>query len=250
MYTKTMTKINFLTSRLLTQAGVKHGWFMRYGGVSEGLFESLNGKKGGGDTDQNVDENSRRTLLALFPAALDTGVGIAHIVHEFKTRVVFTESPGTYKGYDASITNKNNVVLSQTTADCGTVIIASSSGAVVALVHGSWHTLSAKMICDVVAKVKSLSNSEELIAGIGPMICGKCYEFGAEAKQLFDSRYLTPHSDKFLVNLKQMIVEQLSEAGVSQFDDVNICTKEDQRFFSHRNNGAHSGRFITLAHIK
>lgn len=237
--------VEFVSSKLLNNVGIKHGWFMRYGGTSEGLFESLNGKKGNGDTDSNVDENRKRACQAL-------GIeykNLTHIVHEFKTNILETQQSGEHQGFDASISTNNNQVLSQTTADCGTIIISNITGSVASLVHGSWHTLKDKIVHDVIKKVKAQTN-EELLAGLGPMICKNCYEFGAEASTLFDAKYLEACGQKYLVDLKQMIIDQLQESGISKIDDLNICTLEDERFFSHRRSGAQSGRLLTLATVK
>lgn len=243
-----MAQVQYLQSELLLKAGVKHGWFMRYGGVSKGLFESLNGKKGIGDPDENVVENRRRAFNSVIPAQAGiqySNNALAHIVHTFKTNILLAKDGGEFQGYDAGITIKKGLVLSQTTADCGSIIITDTAGSVVALVHGSWHTLSANIICDVIAKIKKHTN-KEIIAGIGPMICSNCYEYGSEAKDLFDAQYITESGAKCLIDLKQIIIDQLHECGVSEIDDLNVCTLEDDRFFSHRKNGANSGRFITL----
>jgi hypothetical protein len=234
--------VQFLSSKLLNSVGVRHGWFMRYGGRSEGLFESLNGKKDTGDSDGNVDENRKR-------ACLELGVkpeGLTHIIHEFKTSILVANQAGEHQGHDASISTRKDQVLSQTTADCGTVIIADNSGSVVAVVHGSWHTLKEEIIRKVITKMKEYTN-KDFRAGIGPMICRNCFEFGPEAAELFESKYLEQHGKKYLVDLKQMIIDQLHESGVTEVDDLNVCTLEDERFFSHRRSGAKSGRFITLA---
>lgn len=279
--------VQYVTAALLSEMGVKHGWFMRQGGVSEGLFASLNGKKGIGDPDANVDENRRRALAVLCHPeqvmAKSKGLSLGsnqtlsrasdeklvYIKHEFKSGILKAKGAGEYENYDAVYSAKKGVVLSQTTADCASVIIADTNHKVVALVHGSWHTLKAELICDVVAKIKQEPGVGELVAGIGPMICKKCYEFGEEAKDLFDATYITlvadrseqneqskilrdAHDDKgddikYLVDLKLMVIDQLKESGITKIDDVNICTKEDVRFFSHRRSGPNSGRMITLA---
>src|SRR5688572_7294563 len=113
-----MPEVQFLKSELLEKNGVKHGWFMRFGGVSEGLFESLNGKKGNGDTDSNVDENRERALSALDQKSNS----LAHIVHEFKDNIELLREPCEYLGADASITDTAAVTLSQTTADCASLV--------------------------------------------------------------------------------------------------------------------------------
>lgn len=264
-----MVEVKYVSSELLNSIGIKHGWFMRYGGVSEGLFASLNGKKGSGDTDKNVNENRRRALRVLTTSEAGTwSVGTAHIIHEFRTNILRAEELGDFRFYDDSFTEKQGLVLSQTTADCASIIIGDTNKKVVSLIHGSWHTLNANIICDTVAKLKSISGVGELVAGIGPMICKNCYEFGPEAKELFNFIYLTPvfrhsrvdgnpvqtnsaHStqNKYLVDLKQMVINQLNESGIAKIDDLNICTKEDERFFSHRRDGASSGRMITLTSL-
>lgn len=238
-----MQPVQYIQSKLLSAAGVRHGWFLRHGGVSSGEYKSLNGKKGMADSDDNVEENRRRAVKKL------TGnehTPYAHIIHNFKTNILHATEAGEFQHYDASITTTKNLILSQTTADCGTVIIADTVASVIALVHGSWHTVSANIICDVVAKIKE-HTTHDLIAALGPMACEKCYEFGPEAVDIFDEQYLTHVNGKYLVHLRAIIKDQLASSGVSRVDDIGICTIESLDFFSARRNGAKSGRFITLA---
>ena len=254
-----MKQVQYLHSKLLDSAGIKHGWFMRSGGVSGGLFESLNGKKGTGDSNKNVDENRHRALGVLCHPELDPtsdcnkesclrrNDNLVHIIHEFKTNILNAEKAGEYEFYDGSYTTKASALLSQTTADCASVILADTNAKVAAVVHGSWHTLNANIIYELVAKIKQIPGTGEIIAGIGPMICKNCYEFGSEAKDLFNNTYLAASGDKYLVDLKQMVIDQLELSGVTEIDDLDVCTLEDARFFSHRRSGANSGRMITLA---
>lgn len=242
-----MNKVEYVCSKLLADSGVTHGWFTRSGGVSKELFESLNGKMGNGDKKSHVDENRRRALAALV-ANNDSHSDLAHIAHSFETAILEAVQPGEFAGYDASFTARKDVVLSQATADCGTVIVASTDGGIVSLIHCSWHTLKDEIICKTIAELTRHANSS-FAAGIGPMICRACYEFGPEAADLFEAKYLSKYGNKYLVDLKSMIFDQLKLAGISQIDDLNICTKEDERFFSHRRGGSNSGRFITLAGI-
>jgi YfiH family protein len=233
---------------------------MRYGGVSEGLFSSLNGKKGSGDSDSNVNENRKRALAGLCHPELDPrsnclkhsclrkNGNMAHITHEFKSNILQAGEMGEYQGCDASVTSEKGLVLSQATADCGTVIIADIKGCVVSLIHGSWHTLRDEIIYKTVEKIRE-HTSNELVAGIGPMICQGCYEFGAEASEVFDQKYLRKSKNKYFVDLKAMIFDQLHAAGVQSVDDLGVCTLEDGRFFSHRKDGAASGRFISAVSL-
>ena len=221
---------------------------MRYGGVSEGVHESLNGKRDGIDSGSNVTENRSRAFKALFPGS-DPGNRVVFIGGVFKTNILQAAEPGGFDNYDAAISTDNNLVLAQATADCASVIISDTNHKVVALVHGSWHTLKDQIISKTIAQLKETERVGELAAGIGPMVCPKCYEFGPEAKNLFDGKYLAPKGKKYLVNTRQMVLDQLQAGGVKQVDDLNICTIEDERFFSARRLGQESGRFLTLASL-
>ncbi|MCB9821959.1 polyphenol oxidase family protein [Candidatus Nomurabacteria bacterium] len=240
-----MNDVYFLQVELLNNIGINHGWFTRYGGVSAGKYSSLNGKKGMDDPDDNVIKNRKRAVRGLLKGSTRE---LSHIIHNFEDSILTINKAGEFIGYDASITTNNKVVLSQTTADCATIILASVDGEVIGLVHGSWHTLAKEIICKTVAKMKSHTSSE-IVAGIGPMICKNCYEFGPEAKRIFKSEYIQAYNKKFKVDLKKMVIDQLYISGVSRIEDVNVCTYEDDRFFSARRNGSLSGRFITLASI-
>ena len=99
-------------------------------------------------------------------------------------------------------------------------------------------------------EIKKLGiQSENITAVLGPAICKKCYEFGNEAKELFDEQYLSKKGDRYHVDLKSWTADELKKGGVGQVEDVGICTYEDQRFFSYRRDkdkNDHTGRFMTV----
>jgi copper oxidase (laccase) domain-containing protein len=71
-------------------------------------------------------------------------------------------------------------------------------------------------------------------AGIGPGICGRCYEVGKEVASLFDTRFVTPAGDRHLLDLAAVNRAQLVAAGVKSVYEIGICTKEHYLFPSHR----------------
>lgn len=235
--------VQYLSIPELQNVGVRHGWFMRYGGVSDGKYSSLNGKKGAGDFDERVDENRNRAALQL---TQQENTKTTHIIHSFEDRVLVAAKSGEFQSYDAAVSTHQSLLLSQTTADCASSIIGSTAKDVVAIIHGSWHTLKKDIIMQTIQKVSS-QTAGTLIAGIGPMICRNCYEFGSEATDLFPPRYIHSKKGKLYVDLNSIVKDQLKSSGVKHVIDLNICTKEDDRFFSHRKDGAESGRFLTLA---
>lgn len=240
-----MEKPTYLTSSKLSVLGIKHGWFTRIGGVSEAPFDSMNVKKGFSDSDQNVDKNRR---LALETLGLDTNK-LVFIRHEHGRTVVEAHRPSAVDiEADAVVTSEHGLVLGQGTADCGTIIIADKNNRAIGLIHASWRTLKSGIIAEAVKGLRKLG-ATDLVAGLGPAICGRCYEFGPEAKGLFPARYLKPENSKYLVDLKAMMHDQLAAAGVREIDDLDICTMEDKRFFSHRRDADHqgqAGRFLTV----
>lgn len=248
------SKIEFVVSPLLT--GIKHSWFKRYGGVSSGEFSSLNIKKSLGDPDVNVEDNLKRAaeFIKLKPAKM------IFIRHNFKDNILIVDKNtnlGYHEDYDAVITNIEDIWLAQGTADCGTVIISDLKSSFAALVHCSWHTTKLKILQKVINKIKINYGieSKELIISFGPMACGKCFEFGSEAKNYFSDRYLNSANGKLFYDLKKDNINQLLEMGVEidNIWDANICTMKSPDFFSYRRSkkqGKYSGRFLTAVGLQ
>lgn len=230
--------------------GARHGWFERSGGVSEGDFASLNVKKGFADSDENVTENRRRACRVL-DANPDEMVFIRH-EHGDELLIADEQTePGDYIA-DATITNVPGRVLAQGTADCGTIVLSDPAGKVVGLIHASWRTLRTDLIQKTMAAIKEMTD-EPISAALGPMACAKCYEFGDEATDLFDTKYLKTIKGRQHVDMATMIVDQLKSAGVNSIENLSVCTIEDERFFSHRrdkNADGECGRFLTLVSTK
>lgn len=247
-----MAEPAYLTSPKLAALGIKHGWFTRSGGVSLAEFASLNVKKGLGDPDEHV-ENNRRSALSVLGLSDQNLVYITHL-HGDKVLIADRQMVGTDQPADAVLTDDPTLVLGQGTADCGTLILAASDRSVVGLIHASWRTLREGIIAKTfdLIQQKYAVEPDELIAAIGPAICRQCYEFGPEADELFDAKYVdkVAHNSRH-VDLKAMMHDQLREGRVRQVEDLHICTMEDPRFFSHRQREepSQTGRFFTVVSL-
>jgi YfiH family protein len=123
------------------------------------------------------------------------------------------------------------------TADCLPVALGASGGAL-AMVHAGWRGLAAGVLEEGVRAVRELGGDGEIVAIVGPGAGPCCYEVGEEVHAAFG----TAHRDGRNIDLKAIARERLLTAGAAEVRDVAACTICDERFFSHRREGARAGR--------
>jgi YfiH family protein len=122
------------------------------------------------------------------------------------------------------------------TADCLPVALGGSGA--VAMVHAGWRGLAAGILEEGVRAIRELGGDGEIVAIVGPGAAPCCYEVGEEVHAAFGGA----HRDGRNIDLKAIARERLLAAGVSEVRDVVACTICDERFFSHRREGARAGR--------
>ncbi len=127
------------------------------------------------------------------------------------------------------------------TADCVPVALA-AHGAVAAL-HAGWRGLSAGVLEQGVRALHEVGGRGEVVAVIGPCAGACCYEVGEQVHDAFGAH----HRDGPLIDLRAIAHERLQRAGVAELRDVRACTICDERFFSHRREGARAGRQACVA---
>jgi YfiH family protein len=127
------------------------------------------------------------------------------------------------------------------TADCLPVALGSASA--VAMVHAGWRGLAAGVLQSGVDALRQLSGEEEILAVIGPGAGSCCYEVGPEVRAIFG----TAQADDRVIDLQAIARERLLAAGVTHVRHVDACTICDERFFSHRREGARAGRQAGVA---
>ncbi|HEV2216743.1 MAG TPA: peptidoglycan editing factor PgeF [Candidatus Dormibacteraeota bacterium] len=194
-----------------------------------------------------VRESRRRfaTALNLEPEVL-TAAGAVH-----GAQVARVDRPAdSIEGVDALITDRPNVALFATYADCYPIVLWDAQHKAAGLVHAGWRGTAAGVAR---AAVKSMqrefgSRPEALQAGIGPGICGLCYEVGAEVAGQFDARFTRASGDAFLLDLAAANRVQLEETGVREIHVLDLCTKETDYLPSHRrdHDGARFGAIVAL----
>ena len=150
---------------------------------------------------------------------------------------------------DALVTDQPGVALFATYADCYPIVLWDPEKRVAGLVHAGWRGTRAGVARAAVDFMRDEYGCRHVRAGIGPGICGRCYEVGEEVGQQFDSRFLAPGSDgRFLLDLAAANRAQLEHAGVKSVYEIGICTKEHYLFPSHRRHpdGKRFGAIVAL----
>jgi hypothetical protein len=224
-------------------ANIRHGFFTRDGGVSEGLFASLNCSIGSGDDPAKVNENKRRAAAALgvTPDRLVTG----YQVHGFDVAVV--EAPWRYDDrprVDALVTREPGLALGILTADCAPVLLADATLPCIAAAHAGWRgAVGGVLEASLEAMERLGARRSRIVAGIGPAIGWRSYEVGPEfaapflAEDQANARFFgaAPRAGHHLFDLGAYVEAKLLRLGVGLVARTggDTCAEPD-RFFSYR----------------
>jgi YfiH family protein len=223
--------------------GIHHGFFTRTGGVSEGIYASLNGGIGSHDAPVRVAENRARmaAALAVRPERLLT----AYQIHS--ADVVTADGPWTPETRpraDAIVTRTRGLAIGATTADCGPVLFADAQAGVIGAAHAGWRgALHGVLEATIDALESCGADRGRLVVALGPMIRQPNYEVGAEFVARFEAAdagnglffAATARAGHALFDLPGYIAARLRGCGIAHIEDVGRCTyAEPQEFFSYR----------------
>ena len=198
-------------------------------------------------SDRNAVLASRQTFLrvmGLEGLAL-TAVGSVH-----GAEVARVDEPvESVDDVDALVTDRPGIVLFATYADCYPIVLWDPEAHVAGLVHAGWRGTQAGVSTAAVNFMRDEYGCRHVRAGIGPGICGRCYEVGPEVAGKFDARFVNPAGrGKWLLDLAAANAAQLEAAGVDAVYEVAMCTKESYLFPSHRrhSDGTRFGAIVAL----
>ena len=234
--------MNPVTHPLLDRAGVRHGFFTRRGGVSTGLYDSLNTGVGSQDDPSAVAENRRR-VAAWFGGGADD-LAACYQIHSAVARVAEAGWKGERPEGDASVTAVPGVICAVLTADCAPVLLADAGAGVVGAAHAGWKGALGGIVHSTVAAMEALgARPGRMAAVVGPCIAQASYEVGADFQQRFEhhdpgsGRFFVPGeaTDRRLFDLPGFVLWRLEQAGVGEAVWTGEDTRTDAaRFFSNR----------------
>ncbi|MEI2383632.1 peptidoglycan editing factor PgeF [Breoghania sp. JC706] len=223
--------------------GIGHGFFTRNGGVSEGVYASLNIGLGSDDERSRVQENRSR-IARSFELAPDRLVSLYQ--HHSADAVTVREpwAPGEGPKADAMVTDEPGILLGIATADCGPVLFADPEARVVGAAHAGWRgALTGVLEATIEAMVALNAERDRIIAVLGPTISAAAYEVSAEFVERFredhegNAIYFKPNDKPghAQFDLPAYIVDRLGRAGIARASSLGRCTYgEEENFFSYR----------------
>lgn len=235
---------------------MRHGFLGRTGGVSEGIFASLNVGLGSSDRREPVIENRRRAVEAVAPGAR---LVTLHQVHSARVVDAGDWSDGARPEADALVTNRPGLALGILTADCAPVLFADISAGVIGAAHAGWKgALGGILEATVDAMVRLSASCETIAAAVGPCIAQKSYETGGDFRARFveidpeHGRFFADGKpDHFQFDLEGFCVSRLASAGLQRIEALGQDTYAlPGQFFSYRrtthNGEPDYGRQISL----
>jgi YfiH family protein len=233
----------FLTAASLQIPGVAHGFFTRLGGISQGVYASLNGGVGSRDTPEAVSENRARIAAAL--GAAPERLAVPFQIHSPDAIAISAPiMPSARPRCDALVTATSGLALGVTGADCGMILFADQRARVIGATHAGWKGALAGVVEATVTAMEGLgARRSDVVAALGPCIGPRSYEVGPEFVAAFadagedTARYFAPsrRDGHSMFNLNAYIAERAARAGVGRFEDLSLDTYSDERrFFSYR----------------
>ncbi len=234
-----------ITARCLADLpGVRHGFFTRKGGVSEGIYGSLNCGHGSDDARAAVTENRRRVAVALGEREAEQVVTL-YQVHSATALVVDRPLPREdLPKADALVTRTKGVVVGALAADCTPVLFADGAAGVVAAAHAGWRGAFGGVLEATITEMEKLgARRSQIRAAVGPCINQASYEVGPE----FEAQFLAadPSLSGFFVryepegrphfDLPGFVAFRLERAGLETVERQSACTfTNESLFFSYR----------------
>jgi len=221
--------------------GVRHGFVGRRGGVSGGIFASLNVGLGSSDDPALVRENRRRAVEAVAPGATLVTVHQVHSTIVVPVTAAVDDADRAHA--DAMVTATPGLVLGILTADCAPILLADAEAGVIGAAHSGWKGALGDIAGATVTAMETLgARREHIRAAIGPCIARASYEVDGGFRDRFladaashDGFFVPGRGDRFQFDLEGFVAMRLANAGVRHVVALGIDTYPDaERWFSYR----------------
>jgi YfiH family protein len=232
-----------LSAPELESPGIRHGFFTRQGGVSTGVYASLNGGVGSRDNPDAVAQNRARMAQVLGISAHN--LMVPYQIHSAETLSLdIPWADDKRPRCDGLATATRGIGLGVTGADCGMVLFSDPGAQVIGACHAGWKGALTGILEETIAAMERLGASRPAInAVLGPAIGPASYEVGPEFCERFVAaasdygRFFSPPDSKghYMFDLPGFIGMRLRDAAVGSFRDLALDTYADtERFFSYR----------------
>ena len=234
-----MIDLPVLTSPLLDLSGIRHAFFTRRGGVSNGSYAGLNVGVGSRDDADAVKENRRRAA-----GHLGGTLVTAYQVHSARALTADGAWPGEPPQADAVVSATPGVICGALAADCAPILLADAQARVVAAAHAGWQGALHGVAEATIVRMEELgARRDRIVAAVGPCIGPASYEVGLEYVQRFTevnpsfARFFGAgaSADKRQFDLPAFVLSRLEAAGIAASEWIGRDTcAEPELFFSNR----------------
>ena len=228
---------------------IKHGFFNRKGGVSDGIYKSLNCRPSSNDQKINIKKNLK--IVKNILSKKSKNIFLLHQIHSNKFIYIDENYKVKKKKFkaDAIVTNQKKLPIGILTADCVPILIYDNNSKIIAAIHAGWKGAFKGIINKVIKfMIKKGSKSKNIHAAIGPSISEKNYEVKKDffikfmKKNKKNRIFFKKNNDKIYFNLSKYIKFQLKSNKISIIDHINIDT------FDKKNNFFSARRSLRLKH--
>ena len=229
----------FYSKKLKKIKQIKHCFFSRRNGFSQGIYKGLNCGKGSKDKKVNIEKN-----LDYVAKKMDVGRGKLILMHQTHSNKVVEVKKNNYKKKiiaDAMITKMKGLALGVVTADCVPILLYEAKNEIVGCIHAGWKGAFLGVIKNTISKIKKISSDNKIYACIGPCIGKKNYEVNNDFYKMFMAKsrnnkiyFSNKNKTKKLFNLRKFVTNKLVKANI-KVDQVDRDTfAEKSNFFSYR----------------
>ena len=231
----------FFSKKLKSFDNVNHCFFSKNGGVSHGVYNSLNCGLGSADKKKNVLKN-------LNIVSKKVGVNFKNLftmrqTHSNKVAVLNESNKDEIRiNSDALITSQKNVAIAVLTADCVPILLYDEVNEIIGSIHAGWRGAVNGIIKNTLSKIIDIGKKTKINVAIGPCINMSNYEVGQEFYEKFvdlskkNKKFFLPTKDKkFLFDLRKYVNLQFEQFDINHIENIDFDTfSESKKFFSFR----------------
>jgi YfiH family protein len=231
----------FFSKKLKKFNNINHCFFSKNGGVSQGVYSSLNCALNSDDKKENVLKNL--DIISKKIGINTTNLFTMNQVHGNKVVVINDDNKHINRvNSDALVTNKKNIAISVLTADCVPILIYDEVNQIIASVHAGWRGAVGGIIENTLNEIAKISRNSKINVAIGPCIGKDNYEVGQDfhAKFILESKknenfFLITKKNKFFFDLRKYVNSKFEELEVNHIENIDFNTfSENESFFSFR----------------
>lgn len=235
--------MRFLTTDLEKIKYLRHGFFTRIGGISQGVFSGMNCAFSSGDDPEHIAINREKVAEAL-DVAPENLLTLKQIHSAKVVTVAQNWTHQTAPQADALVTNQKGVAIGILTADCAPVLLADKKERIIGAAHAGWKGALGGVIENTVAAMEKLGAARgNIVAAIGPCICAASYEVSADFDKPFleqdaqNAQFFKPagRDGHLMFDLPAFVTHRLRAAGIETVLDTQQDTLPNETaFYSYR----------------